>query len=79
MFFKEKIFSGPPWGVSGAPRIAKVMGSSFFQKMNSIVNVWDFLVQYHETRLPYTCGWAGAVMWGQGLWGVPYAQHQFQN
>ena len=56
-----------------------MMGSSFFQKMNSIVNVWDFLVQYRETRLPYTCGWAGAVMWGQGLWGVPYAQHQFQN
>ena len=49
----------------------------FLQNMNSIVNVLDFLVQYHEARLPYTQQHqSGAVMWLRGVVGVPYAQHQ---
>ena len=64
----RKYFLGSPGGLQGATRVAKVMGSIFFQNihfmssilvvflqnMNSIVNVLDFLVQYCEARLPYT-------------------------
>ena len=50
MFFNENIFPGLPRGLQGAPRVAKVKGSIFFQNIHCMSSILGCFFLYGMMR-----------------------------